>query len=230
MFQSEVLPTTLRGPILAFFPIFFLLGQLISAGVVFGVEEIEGIQSVRNAIISQWPFSGLPMLLAFLIPESPVHLVRKGKLELALKAQQRLSSAQDYDDADAQIEKIQVILQHEAEQAAADASTTYIECFKGTDLRRTLIAMFSTCLPQLFGLSLLGQGAYFLQIGGMDVRPSMIFLLTGLAGAMIGNIISLRSLTRWGRRTLILVTMVPITLLYIAMGICGTIENSKSVW
>ena len=37
-YMSEVLPSVLRGPIIAFFLIFFLLGQLISAVIVLSMD------------------------------------------------------------------------------------------------------------------------------------------------------------------------------------------------
>ena len=184
-YMSEVLPLPLRGPIIAFFPIFFLLGQLVSAIVVLGVEPIEGSDAWRLAFISQWPFSLLPIILSFMMPESPIWLVRQGKLEKARAAKQRLSTKQD--NIDTYLAELQVVILHEAEQAANNTSTSYLECFKGTDRRRTFLSMFAACLPQLFGLSLIGQGSYFLQVGGMATYPSMVMLITGNSLAMVSG-------------------------------------------
>ncbi|KEF58235.1 uncharacterized protein A1O9_06161 [Exophiala aquamarina CBS 119918] len=227
-YMSEVLPSVLRGPILAFFPVFFMLGQLVSAVVVFGVEPIPGMRSYQLAVISQWPFSALPIILSFIIPESPVYYIRKGKLDLVRKSLQRLSTS--HDSVDEQIVQLQKVIRHETEQAAANARTSYLDCFRSTDLRRTLLAMFGACLPQLFGLSLVGQGSYFLQIGGMDSRPSMIFLMTGITAGIVGMIISIYSSTRFGRRKLIISSLIPIAVLWVVVGVCGTVENSASVW
>jgi MFS family permease len=227
-YASENLPSVLRGPVVAFFPIAYLFGQLLSAVVVLGVDPVEGKRAYELAIISMWPFSAIPIIVSLIIPESPVHHVRKGKLDLAAKAQARLSTAQD--NIPGRIEEIQVILQHEADQAASDARTSYWECFKGTDRRRTLLAFFAAAMPQLFGLSLLGQGSYFLQIGGMGSRNSFIIVISAIATSIAAQFVNINLLTRFGRRTLCLASMTPIVLGWLVVGICGSIENSVSVW
>lgn len=82
----------LRGPFMAFFPIFKLLGQLVGALVSFSVIDSESPSAYRLCFATQWPFSGLLSILAILLPESPVWLLRKGRDELASKAMLRLQS------------------------------------------------------------------------------------------------------------------------------------------
>lgn len=89
-YLSEILPPCLRGPLLAFFPIFTLLGQVIGALVIFGCLELEN--GYRVAFASQWVFSALPVIMAFIVPESPVYLVRKNRQVDALRAQGRFRS------------------------------------------------------------------------------------------------------------------------------------------
>ena len=211
-YMSELLPSTLRGPVIAFFPIFFLLGQLMSAVIIFSAEDMEGPQSYRMCMISQWPFSAVPLLVALLIPESPVYLIRKGKLEAAVKAQKRLDRAGE--DTQGHIEQLQALILHEQETASSDESK-YLDCFNGIDRRRTFIVMFAAVLPQLFGLPILGDGPYFLQIAGMESENSLIFLIAGIVGGLIGTFISMYLLTIVGRRKLSLVTLAPVIVLWL---------------
>ncbi|KAJ9610482.1 hypothetical protein H2200_005259 [Cladophialophora chaetospira] len=226
-YMSELLPSTLRGPVIAFFPIFFLLGQLISAVIVFAAEDIEGPRSYRMCMISQWPFSAVPFIVALLMPESPVHLVRRGKLEAAFKAQRRLDRAGE--DTQGHIEQLQALILHEQETAGSDESR-YLDCLKGVDRRRTIIVMFAAVLPQLFGLPILGDGPYFLQIAGMDSGNSLIFLIAGIVGGLVGTIISMWLLTIVGRRKLSLMTLAPVILLWLGMGIAGCFDSAVSPW
>lgn len=46
-YMSEVLPVVLRGPIIAFYPIFTLLGQLVGSIVVYTSLKHTGAQSYR---------------------------------------------------------------------------------------------------------------------------------------------------------------------------------------
>ncbi|OCT49090.1 sugar transporter [Cladophialophora carrionii] len=226
-YMSELLPSTLRGPVIAFFPVFFLLGQLISAVIVFAAEDTEGPTSYRMCIISQWPFSAVPLLVALILPESPVYLVRKGKLEAAFKAQKRLDRASE--DTQGRIEELQALILHEQESASTD-ETKYVDCFRGVDRRRTILVMFAAVMPQLIGLAILGDGPYFLQIAGMDSDDSLIFLISGIVGGLLGTIVSMWLLTFVGRRRLSIITLAPVIFLWLGMGIAGCFDSAVSPW
>ena len=71
-YLSEVTPARLRGPTFALFPAFQLLGQLIAAIIVLLVLNVPGKKSYRVALATEWPFSVIPLVLAALVPESPV--------------------------------------------------------------------------------------------------------------------------------------------------------------
>jgi len=226
-YMSEVLPPAIRAPLVAFFPVFQLVGQLIGAGITFSAEDMEGADSYRICIISEFPFSALPILLSILIPESPIYLVRKGRLEKAHKQQKRLDTA--IVDSRAKIERIQAIILHEQEAANSDRSR-YIDCFRATDRRRTIIVLFSAVLPQLFGLPILGDGPYFLQIAGMKARHSLIFLITGAVGGLIATLISMPLFTRIGRRMLMISTLAPVVLLWLVVGVAGCFSSKTVPW
>ena len=217
----------LRGPIIAFFPIFFLLGQLISAVIVLSMDDVPGRRSYRLCIISMWPFSAIPAVVALFLPESPAHLIRKGRLDAATKAQGRLDTAKD--DTQLTVRKLHASIEHEKEVAQSDRSR-YTDCFKRTDTRRTCIAMLGAVLPQLFGMPILGDGPYFLQIAGMESTDSLIFLVAGIVGAILGTIFSTWLLTFIGRRKLILGTLLPLALLWLGMGIAGCFSSPVTAW
>lgn len=223
---SEVLPSTLRGPLLAFFPIFFLIGQLVSAIIVLTLDNKVGKMQYLTAIISEWPFSALPLVLAIIMPESPVYLLRKGNITAAIKAQKRLDSP--HMDTYAKITELKKSVEHEEKKASGGG--TYMDCFKGTDFRRTGLAIFGSVLPQLFGLPILGDGPYFLQKAGMEDTTSFIFLLTGILWGITGTIASMWLLTFIGRRKLVLNTLLPLTGIWLVMGIAGTITAKWSAW
>ena len=73
-YLSEVVPTRLRAPVLALFPLIQMFGQLVSSLVVLGLMEIPGKLSYRLALALQWPFSAVPVILAIFAPESPNYL------------------------------------------------------------------------------------------------------------------------------------------------------------
>lgn len=226
-YMSEILPSVLRGPVIALFPLFVLLGQLLSAIIVINAEGVVGKSSYRMCIASEWPFSAIPILVAIFIPESPIHLIRKGRLDAAFKAQRRLEKFKC--DASAVIQNLQEMVKHETETAHNERAT-YMDTFKDTDRRRTFIAMFAAILPQLFGLPILSDGPYFLQQAGMQSETSLIFLLSGIACGIVGNAVSLWLLTVVGRRKLVLAPLIPLAVLWLAMGIAGCFQSIVTAW
>ncbi|OKP05948.1 Maltose permease MAL61 [Penicillium subrubescens] len=224
-YMSEVLPVLLRGPIIAFLPIFTLLGQLIGSIVVYTSLKHKDATSYRICFASQWPFSAVPFVLAALLPESPTWLVRRGRLDKALKAQKRLDTA--HIDSAAIVDEIRTSILVEEEERKTQ---TYMDCFKGIHKRRTLIVAFASALPQLFGLQLLANASYFMQIVGMGSSNSLIFLILGIGLGLIANVVSLWALNGFGRRFLCLATLGTSVVLWLAMGIAGCFAGVVTIW
>ena len=199
---SEVLPPILRGPVLAFLTIFTLFGQLIGAIVVFTSLNMSGRKSYTVCFASQWPFSVATLIMAVFLPESPTYLVRKNKIDQALKSQIRLDVPNATNTASV-IEQLRISIEEERRLS----NSTYADCFKAQNLRRTLIVVFSCVIPQTFGLTLLAKASYFLQIVGMETRTSVMMVIVGIIVGLISNIFSLWTLSRFGRRVLTLVSL-----------------------
>lgn len=87
---SENSPTALRGPAMALFPTFTLIGQLIGAVVVFVVNKVESSTGYLGAFGSQWILCLGPFILSCIMPDSPAYLIRAGKEHQALKSAIRL--------------------------------------------------------------------------------------------------------------------------------------------
>ena len=225
--MSEVVPAALRGPIMALFPIFTLLGQLVGAVVVFTSLDAPGQKSYNICFISQWPFSAIALIMGVVIPESPTWLVRKGRLEDALKSQTRLDIASC--DSQATVEQLRVSIEMEMREANMNAAT-YSDCFRDTNRRRTWIVSFANILRQLFGIALLANASYFLQIVGMPSSDSILFLIAGIALGLISNTASFWILLRVGRRKLILITLTVSTVLWFALGIAGCFKAPAVPW
>lgn len=224
-YMSEILPPKLRGPVLAFFPIFILLGQLAGAIVVFTSLDIEGSTSYTTPFASQWPFSAFLIVVAVVIPESPAYLIRENKIDAAFKAQQRLNAK--HMDTEVELKRLRIAV-HTADQETSSA--TYKECFRGTNLRRTLLVAFSHMLPQIFGLALFSNASYFMQVVGMGANDSVLFLQLGIGLGLIANIASVWALNVMGRRPLIILTLAISAVLWLSMGIAGCFSGLVTIW
>ncbi|TKA71156.1 hypothetical protein B0A55_08256 [Friedmanniomyces simplex] len=225
-YLSEVVPARLRGPVFALFPAFQLVGQLIAAVVVLGVLPVKGPTSYRIALATEWPFSVFPLALAFFVPESPVWLLQKGRTQAARDCFRKVhgpkvaANHQDlFEDMDRAVT--------EERWAAQDRAASYLECFRGSNLKRTAIVFFASTIPDLFGLTLIGHASYFLQILGLTHSMSFIFLLLGVLLGLLANVCSWWTLLRFGRRLLTLVTLRIVSVLWLAVGIAGIFRSTN---
>ena len=229
-YLSEVVPTRLRAPVLALFPLIQMFGQLVSSLVVLGLMEIPGQLSYRLALALQWPFSAVPVILAMFAPESPNYLLQKDQYSRALAAFEKLYGKQGSYDNNAIFESMATTIKEEKQAMRKGGGPTYIDCLRSTDLRRSLISIFAVTLPELFGMHLLGNASYFLQQLDLSASVGMIVTVVGVLVGMFANIASFWTMGRFGRRILILVTLSTVTVLWLIAGIAGIFTGAGVAW
>lgn len=223
-YVSENAPTCLRGPAMALFPTFTLLGQLIGSVVVFLITNDETSRGYRIAFASQWVLSAAPFFLSFVLPESPAYLVRRGRTAEALHSAKRL-----FEPRASATQALERITFNVSNESGKDREVTFRNCFNQGNRRRTGIIIFVNLLPALFGLNLLSNASYFLQTVGMKPSMSLIFLITGIVLGLIANGASVWVLTHVGRRRLTIVTIGIAGLLWASMGVSSFWSSSAAV-
>lgn len=115
----------------------FIIGQLISAGVLRGLQSRPDQWGFRIPFALQWVWPCFLIPLIMFAPSSPWHEVRKGNLEKAEKSLARLQRKSSGIDPKKTLAQIVYINSLEEELSVG---TTYWDCFKGFELRRTEIA------------------------------------------------------------------------------------------
>ena len=93
----------------------------------------------------------MPLIIGcFFAPESPWWLVRKGRIEEARRTLQRLHS----NSTERHIEDALALMIHtNAIEEEINRGTSYLDCFKGTNRRRTEIACGAYVIQITCGLS-----------------------------------------------------------------------------
>lgn len=227
-YMSEVLPQQLRASIIPFFPVFQLVGQIIGAIIIQIQMDVDGPSSYRVTFATQFAFSVVPLIVSFLLPESPVWLLRKNKVERARRNNQRLEYNKRIPNAHIlSFDKLQKTIAEEKRKSGQDVK--YTDCFRGTDFRRTGLVMFMNFMPDFFGLSLLGNANYVLQQIGQDAKTANLFFIVGIALGLAGNSGAFYTLSRVGRRRIVLVTLTIICPLWLAVGVAGSIRKTGGV-
>lgn len=224
-YVSENAPTALRGPAMALFPTFTLLGQLIGSIVVFVVNGVEGQVGYLGAFASMWALALAPFILSCVMPDSPAYLLRSGQDARAIGAAKRLFAPKF--NPHVVLEKVRSTIE---EERASASSASYWDCFKGPNLRRTLIAILANVMPALFGLDLLSNAPVFLQSFGMASGPSLLLMIAGVVAGMLANATGMWIMSRAGRRNMTLISMGLAGLMWGAMGISGFWTGDVAVW
>lgn len=108
-------------------------------------------------------------------------------------------------------------------------AVSYLQCFKGTNLRRTRIIIYANILQQLVGITFIINKTYFLQLGGMApslaVQLNMVHLGIGLP-CLFGTF---WTMTMFGRRTLLLIGTTLAAIFWITIGIAGIFSSSQAL-
>lgn len=197
MIQNSSL--TLRGYLTVYVNLCWAFGQLIAAGVLDGFANSTSEWAYRVPFAIQWVFPIPLFAIIWFCPESPWHLVRKGKIEEAGQAIRRLTSNSSTVSATDNIALIQHTNKIEDEE---QSGTSYLSCLQGTDLRRTEIVCMVFAAQIWCGSPLGGTPAYFFVQAGLSASNAFKFSVGGLGLASIGTIISWALINRFGRRTL----------------------------
>lgn len=184
-YASEVCPIALRGYLTTYVNFCWGLGQLIGIGVIFSMLDREDEWAYRIPYALQWMWP-LPLFIGiYCAPESPWWLVRHGKIKQAKKSLLRLTSLDRETNFDAD-ETIAMMVHTTALEEKTTAGASYLDCFKGTDRRRTILVCMVWAMQNLSGNSFSNYSTYFLKQAGLSERNSYSFAMGQYAINMVG--------------------------------------------
>ncbi|KAF5565278.1 maltose permease [Fusarium phyllophilum] len=225
-FFSPSLPVLLVGQFLCGIPwgVFATMApayasELISAGVQAGFSNTTGHWSYRIPFAIQWAWPVPLFIVLFFAPESPWYYVRIGDYENAEKSITRLSSSTTPGHAK---QALAMMIHTNEIEKSIDQGTSYLDCFRGVDRRRTEIACMAFAAQPFCGSSMGGTPTFFFVQAGLPESISFRMSVGGLGIASVGTIISWWLLPL-GRRTLYLwglglLTAVLMTVGFISVG------------
>lgn len=147
-YACEVVPTVLRSYVTAYVCMCWGAGILLSSGVVRAVVNVQGELGWKLPFALQWIWP-LPLAVgAYLAPESPWNAVRRGNIDQARKSLSRLR--QDSPTKEREVESTLAYIRYTTElEKAETVEASYIDCFRGTNLRRTEIVSNSSSASAL---------------------------------------------------------------------------------
>ncbi|KAI2642303.1 sugar transporter [Xylaria nigripes] len=226
-YASEVCPTNLRAYLTTYVNLCWAIGQLLASGVLTGCLSIKNQWGYRIPFAIQWVWPIPLMVVCYLAPESPWWLVRADRIEQARQSIRRLSGGKTDDQINNQIAMMIHTNQVEAEDTKG---ATYLDCFKGVNLRRTEIVCVAFAGQILSGSTFAYTPTYFFTSAGLDTGSSFYLGLGAKGFGLLGTVLSWFLISRWGRRTLYVSGMGTLSLILIIVGILDVTAGTRALW
>ncbi|KAJ5382409.1 Major facilitator superfamily domain general substrate transporter [Penicillium concentricum] len=230
-YASEVCPVALRGLLTTYINICWVMGQLLASGVLRAMLGRDDQWAYRIPYALQWMWP-VPLIIGITFaPDSPWWYVRRGDKEAAKSALRSLTcrNVDDAVDIDATVEVMAYT--NELEQEASQGAT-YVDCFRGYNLRRTEIACLTWGIQNICGTALMNNSTYFFQQAGMDTANAFNLTMAQYGIGFIGVFLAWTLMIRVGRRQLYLWGLFTLLLLLLGIGISGVggPGNSSAYW
>lgn len=178
----------------------WVIGQFLSTGILRGLLTRTDNWAWRIPYAIQWVFPPIIITGVLFAPESPTWLVKKGRLDQARKSLKVLAAS---GTSDASIHKRVALMSHtNALEMVLSEGTSYLDCLRGPNRRRTEIACCVWIAQVACGIWFGGNVTYFLEQAGFDPTKAFDFGVGENAIALVGTIAAWFVLPRLGRRTL----------------------------
>lgn len=216
-YAAEVCPVVLRCYLTTYVNLCWVIGQILGSAVLRALLDRTDEWGYRIPFAIQWIWP-IPIAIGvFLAPESPWWLVRTGQLDEAKRSLIRLASTDSSVEFNAD-ETIAMMTHTNELEKEISSGTSYLDCFKGIDLRRTEVACLTWAVQNLCGAGLMGYSTYFYKAAGLPNHQSFNMSLAQYALGFVGTLFSWLLMTHFGRRRLYVVGLYSLFVLLMIVG------------
>ncbi len=168
-YTADICLPTVRDLMASYISNCWVIGQVLVNAVLWATVNVHSEFSFHLPMSFQWLFPIVVGIGCYFAPESPFWLTRQGDFDGAHRSLERLCSPQSPISPSQRLADIQQILKLEEEMHVGG---TYLDCFKGSNLRRTEIAIMVSVGQLLSGFAIASQVPYFLQLAGLASTDS----------------------------------------------------------
>jgi SP family general alpha glucoside:H+ symporter-like MFS transporter len=126
----------------------YTLGPMTVALIINWTGVYTSRWAYRSVFCAQYGFATIAVLFVWFLPESPWWLVSKDRYDEALKALSGLGHRGQMGE-----QKLAQIKQTLDEVKRETEGVTYLECFRKSNLRRTIISVMPLCIQALSGIA-----------------------------------------------------------------------------
>ncbi|KAI5459034.1 general substrate transporter [Mariannaea sp. PMI_226] len=221
-FQAEIIPAEVRGFAVGTYQTSLLMGGIIINSVCRGTS---GLTSNAAWRIPQGLFYIVPTIVAsciWFIPESPRWLLLKDRREDALESLRRLRGSISQHDLEEELGLLEASLKEEQNQG------TYRDLFRGSNLKRTLIAMGVNFFIQATGSPFTAAyGTLFVQ-SLHSINPFNFSIMSSCINTFC-CLVAITITDKVGRRPILMIGSALQIVWLFTMGAVGTVANPTDI-
>ncbi|GJC90109.1 alpha-glucosides permease MPH3 [Colletotrichum liriopes] len=115
-------------------------------------------------------------------------------------------------------------------ESGVTVGVTYLDCFKGFDLRRTEICCIAFAGQVMSGSSFAYTPTYFFTTAGMNVANAFELSLGAKGMAFIGTVLSWWLISYWGRRAIYVTGIGALTIILFIIGVLDVSAGDNGLW
>ncbi|KAI9729311.1 MAG: hypothetical protein M1834_006982 [Cirrosporium novae-zelandiae] len=231
-YQAELCDASKRGMLLSAQGTVTILGLCIAYWLDFAFSYIGGPIQWRFPIAFQAFFAICLVLQTLSLPETPRYLILKGQ---PAKASQVLSQLNDVDLGHHKVLHLRAQIETAVEAESAGGPFRYSELFEGGKLqnfRRICIACMVNVMQQFTGANMINYYAPTVYEKTMGLSRTMSLILGGCTSLtyLVGSIIPLWAMDRFGRRTLMMASASGLCLCFSLVAILLSLDTRPTAY
>lgn len=162
-----------------------------------GTNTISTSWAFRIPIATQWALPLFMLSLVYFCPDPPYWLCRKGRLEEAARSLKRFATS----EVDTSLALSNILETLRLEETSKQDRPNYLDCFRGTDLRRLIICVMAYDMQAFTGNMLfISYAVYFFEMAGLDSANAFSMNLGLTALGFVGTCAAWPLLSYVGRR------------------------------
>ena len=227
-YAAEITPAALRGYLTAWVSMCWGSGSFLAAGILYGSLQLPGDAAWRVPYGLQWVWIPPLLIVGYFAPESPWYLIRRGKIDEAEKNLRRLARKDHYTDE--MMADTLALMKHTNEMERVEAAnSSYRDCFRGSNMRRTLIVMMAWWVQIFNGQGITAYTTIFLRSVGMSEQMAFRYSMAIQSVNIVATGIAIVLMGKVGRRLFYLFGTASIGTCMLIIGIMGFVATRKEV-
>ncbi|KAK3114215.1 hypothetical protein LTR53_007682 [Teratosphaeriaceae sp. CCFEE 6253] len=224
LYVHEVAPAHLRGVVFGVYQSQLSIGSIVGASVDFGTHSIDGRRAYQIPLAIFFLAPTIQAISPIFFPETPRWLMTQGHEQKAEASLRQLRNKHiDEIEFQAEYNEIRVSTR---EQLESNKKALFLEMWKGTNRRRTLLSIAVVCFHAANGSSWVNiYTTYYLQIAGVRAPFSFSVMITCMG--LLGVISSLFFVRVLDRRTVMLIGVSAVGLAQLCPAIAWTVSPAS---